>query len=193
LELIPLAQKHLSEAEVVLSEIEVLSQKSFLPIIGPEKGTVLVDAICHHKPKRLLEVGTLIGYSAIMMGKELPADAELITIEIHGDEAYVAERNIQRARIAAKIQVLVGDAKKVIPKLSGKFDLVFLDAEKIEYIEYLRLVEDKLNPEAVVIADNAGIFAEQMHEYLEYVRSSGKYRSRYFGFGSDGVEVSVKL
>jgi predicted O-methyltransferase YrrM len=77
--------------------------------------------------------------------------------------------------------------------LQGQFDLVFIDAEKKEYIDYLRLVERKLHKGSVVVADNAGIFADQMRQYLDYVRSSGKYRSKYVPVEEDGLEVSVKL
>ena len=157
------------------------------------KGRILTDVVRETKPKRVLEVGTLIGYSAILMGKELGNDAELITIEIHADEAKRAEENIRRAGIPPTVKVLVGDAIDVIPELEGSFDLVFLDAEKSEYIDYLRLVEDKLHRGSVIVADNAGIFARQMREYLDYVRSSGKYRSRYVQAGGDGLEISVKL
>jgi len=182
-----------TKAEQVLREIEALSQRQFLPIVGPEKGQVLVDTIRKLKPKRVLEVGTLIGYSTILMGKELPADAELITVEIHADETKLAEENIRRAEIPPKARVLVGNALQLIPKLSGEFDMVFIDAEKTEYLQYLLLAENKLHAGTVVVADNAGIFADQMSDYLEYVRSSGRYKSRYVPFGGDGVEVSVKL
>jgi len=89
--------------------------------------------------------------------------------------------------------VLVGDAIEVLPKLEGKFDLVFIDADKRKYLNYLRLVENKLPKESVIVADNAGIFANQMKDYLDYVRSSGKYRSRYVPVAEDGLEISVKL
>jgi len=186
-------QTFASKAEQILRQIEALSQKHFLPIIGPEKGTVLADTIRKLKPKRILEVGTLIGYSAILMGKDLPAQAEIVTIEIHADEAKLAEENVKRAQILPKVQVLVGDAKQILPQLKGRFDLVFIDAEKDEYLKYLCLIEDKLPVGSVIVADNAGMFADQMKDYLTYVRSSGKYRSKFFDFGFDGVEVSVKL
>jgi predicted O-methyltransferase YrrM len=182
-----------NKADKVLREIEGMSRRVFLPIIGPRKGQVLVDVIRKIKPKSVLEVGTLVGYSAILMGKELEPDAHLVTIEVHADEAKAAEENIKRAGIPPTVDVLVGDALEVIPKLRRKFDLVFVDAEKTEYLQYLKLVEDKLHKGSVVVADNAGVFARQMEDYLSYVRESGKYRSRYLSFGEDGVEVSEKL
>jgi len=180
-------------AEEVLREIEKMTEKEFLPIVGPRKGQVLAEFIHKIKPKRVLEIGTLIGYSAILMAKELEGEAHLTTIEIHADEAEKARENIKRAEVRATIDVIVGDAIKVVPKLKDEFDMVFIDAEKSEYIDYLRLVEDKLHKGSVIVADNAGIFAHEMRDYLDYVRNSGKYRSRYLPVGEDGLEVSVKL
>jgi len=139
----------------------------------------------------VLEVGTLIGYSAILMGKELDREATLTTIEIHKDEASEAQENIKRAEIPPKINVLIGNALEVLPKLEDSYDLVFIDAEKSEYMNYLRLIEDKLHTGSVIVADNAGIFADEMKEYLNYVRSSGKYSSRYVPVGEDGLEISI--
>lgn len=167
--------------------------EKFLPIIGHQKGRVLAEIIHRIKPKRVLEVGTLIGYSVILMGKELESDSCLITIEIHADEAKRARENIEKAKVPPTIEVIVGDAIEILPKLTGKFDMVFIDADKREYLDYLRLVEDKLHKGSVVVADNAGIFADQMRDYLDYVRSSGNYNSKYVPTGEDGLEVSVKL
>ena len=182
-----------SSADVVLHLIEKASEKAFLPIIGPYKGKFLAEEVRKAKPRRVLEVGTLIGYSAILMGKELEGEAEIVTIEIHRDEAELAGKNIVRADIPAKVKIITGNALEVIPALEGTFDFAFIDAEKNEYLQYLKLAEDKLRRGAVVFADNAGIFADQMSDYLNYVRNSGKYRSRYIQVGGDGVEISVKL
>ncbi len=182
-----------NEADGVLRNIEKMANKKFLPIIGSEKGRILTDTIHKFKPRRILEVGTLIGYSAILMAKELRDDAEIITIEVDEDEAEIARENIRRSEVKPKIEVITGNALEVIPRLSGRFDLVFLDATKDEYMSYLRLVEDKLSKGGVVFADNAGIFASSMRDYLDYVRNSVKYESQFISVGWDGVEVSVKL
>ena len=183
----------MNKAVEVLKEIEKMTKEKFLPIIGPDKGQVLIKVIHESKPKRILEIGTLIGYSVILMAKELDADARITSIEIHTGEAKTARENIAKADVRPKIDVMVGDAIKVIPKLTGKFDMVFIDAAKEEYSDYLKLIEKKLHKGSVVVADNAGIFADQMKEYLDYVRSSGKYASKYMPFGEDGVEMSVRL
>ena len=120
----------MSQADEVLREIERMIEDEFLPIIGPKKGNILVKVIQEVKPKNILEVGTLIGYSAILMGKHLDKDVHLTSIEIHAEEAEIAKKNIARANIPPKIEVIVGDAKTIIPRLKGKFDLVFIDAAK---------------------------------------------------------------
>lgn len=182
-----------SKADEVLRRIERMAEREFLPILGPHKGRVLQKVIRKVKPKRILEVGALIGYSAILMGKVLGSDANIITIEIHSDEAAAAKDNIREAGIKPAVDVLVGDAIEILPKLEGPFDLVFVDADKTEYIDYIKLVEDKLHKESVVVADNAGIFADEMREYLDYVRNSGKYDSRFVPVGEDGLEVSTRI
>jgi predicted O-methyltransferase YrrM len=184
---------NVNKAEIILRAIEKRANNEFLPIVGPEKGRVLAEEIRKAKPKRVLEIGTLIGYSAILIGKELDETAQLITIEIHAEEAKTAEENIREAQIPPKVDVITGDALKVIPELKGFFDFVFIDAEKTEYLDYLRLAEDKLRKGNVIVADNAGIFFKQMTAYLDYVRTSGKYRSKYVPVGVDGLEITVKL
>ena len=181
-----------SKANTVLKKIESVAAHDFLPIIGPKKGVLLADEIRKANPCHVLEVGTLIGYSAILMSKELDDNAEIVTIEIHREEAEQAGENISNAFIRPKIKIISGNAIEVIPTLRGKFDFAFIDAEKTEYLQYLKLAEPKLKRGTVVFADNAGIFAEQMQDYLNYVRNSGRYKSRYLQVGDDGVEISVR-
>lgn len=133
-----------NKAEIILRNVEEIAKTRYLPIIGPKKGRILAELIRRFKPKRILKVGTLIGYSTIIMGKELDEDAEMITIEINGDDAKIARKNITEAEIKPRVKVITGDALEVIPKLSGSFDMVFLDANKSEYYKYLKLVENKL-------------------------------------------------
>jgi predicted O-methyltransferase YrrM len=88
---------------------------------------------------------------------------------------------------------VVGDALRAIPLLPGRFDLVFIDARKEDYLDYLRQLEPKLGPGAVVIADNTGVFRRDVTPYLEYVRDpSGSWESREYDFGDDAMEVSIR-
>ena len=181
------------QTDEVLTEIEAMSKRRFLPIVGPRRGKILVKVVRESKPKRILEIGTLIGYSAVLMGKELESDAQLTTIEINADEATLARKNIKNAQVPPTINVIVGDAVEVLPKISGNFDLVFIDADKKGYLKYLCLIENRLHKGSVVVADNAGIFAYQMRDYLKYVRCSERYRSKFVAVDEDGIEISVKL
>jgi caffeoyl-CoA O-methyltransferase len=181
------------EADAVLREIEELSKKEFLPIIGSVKGKHLVSAVRKFKVKSVLEVGTLVGYSAILIASNLPEEGKVVTIEIKPESAERAKENILKAGMADKIEVHVGNALNVIRQLKGKFDMVFIDATKDEYLEYLKLAEGKLKKNGVVFADNVKMFAGEMQDYLGHVRNSGKYKSENIDVGFDAVEVSTKL
>ncbi len=182
----------LTKADKVLTDIEELSESSFLPIIGPVKGKYLADTVSKYKVKRVLEVGTLIGYSAILIAKNMDAKGKVITIEINPDSAEKARRNIRYAGLSDNIVVVVGDALNVIQDIQGTFDMAFIDAAKNEYFGYLKLIEPKLDVNGVVFADNVKMAARQMRDYLDYVRNSGKYRSEFIDVGFDGVEISVR-
>lgn len=182
----------MTETEAVLRDIEQIARVDFLPIIGPVKGKYLVDTVRRFKVKTALEVGTLIGYSAILIASNLPEGGKLHTIEISPCSARLAGGNISRAGLDSKVEIHTGDAIKVIPQISEDFDMVFLDATKNEYLDYLRLAEDKLKKGGVVFADNVKIFAGAMQDFLDYVRNSGKYKSEFIDVGSDGIERSIK-
>ena len=179
--------------DVVLREIEELSEREYLPIIGPEKGKHLVDAVRRPNVKHVLEVGTLIGYSPILIASNLPQEGRVVTIEMKPKWARLAEENVRRAGLADKIELRIGDALTVIPSVDGKFDMVFLDATKDEYLKYLELSEDNLETGGVVFADNVKTRVRGMRDYLDYVRNSGRYSSEYIDVGSDAVEISTKL
>lgn len=183
------------EPEQVLREIELAAPKRGLPIIGPERGTVLDDAVRKHHPLRILEVGTLVGYSAIRMARLLPDNGLITCIEVNPDIAKEARSNIAAAGYSDKVKIVVGDAKNVISGLEGRFDMVFIDAKKEEYFLYLTKCEPLLHPGSVVLADNTKVFAAEMADYLNHVRNSGKYISHYMEApsGADAVEVSVRL
>ena len=185
--------------EQVLAEIEQKGKANWWPIIGPERGKFLDEAVKRHRPKRVLEVGTFVGYSAIRMARLLGPGGRIICVEIDPDRAEIAKRNAERAGLGEVIDVRVGDAKKVIPTLQGEFDLVFLDADKTEYWSYLKLVESKLRSGGVVVADNVKRYEGELKDYLRYVRESGAYFTEKTGFAPtfssgepDAIEVSIK-
>ena len=193
------SKKPTDPAEAVMREIEEMGKKSFIPSIGPVKGKILAEVVRKLKPRKILEVGSLYGYSAILVTKNSPANAEITTVEKNPEHARITEQNVERAELESQIKVIEGDAMEILPKLPGPFDLVFLDAEKTQYLDYLKAVEDKLHQGSVVVADNVGVFQDQMQNYLHYVRNTGRYRSRtvetlleFSDTKKDAMEISEK-
>ena len=199
----------------ILAEIEETARKEYLPSIGPIKGKIIEDVIKEYKPKKALEIGTLHGYSAILitniiLGGEYDnenlyserSSTEPILISVEKDQkiANIARKNIEKARLSDKIQVINGDALEIIPRLKSEFNMIFLDATKSEYLKYLQLIEkySLLTKRAVVVADNVLIYENEMKDYLDYVRNSGKYISRttetsleFTKNVKDALEVSI--
>ena len=205
----------------VLQDIEKTAKKEFLPSIGPIKGKIMKDIIKEHKPEKALEIGTLHGYSAILITiniliqkagkKKMNIDFEnnssepiLVTLEKDRAMTQIARSNIENSGLSDKIHLIYGDGLKEIPKLKSKykFDMVFLDATKNEYLKYLQLIEQYglLNKRAVVVADNVIMYEDEMEDYLDYVRNSGNYISRTtkttLEFNKeikDALEVSINV
>ena len=199
LEPMPPSKQALDPADAVMREIEEMGKRSFIPSIGPVKGRIIAEVVAKLKPRKILEVGALYGYSAILIAKNSPANAEITTVEKNPEHARMTEQNIERAQLEDQIKIIQGDAREVLPKLPGPFDLVFLDAEKTQYLDYLKAVEEKLHQGSVVVADNVGVFQDQMQNYLHYVRNTGRYRSRtvetlleFSETTKDAMEISEK-
>ena len=165
----------MNPADAVLREIEQMGARAFIPSIGPVKAKILAKVVRDAKPKRILEVGVLYGYSSIMMAKNAPPGVEIIAVEKNPEHVQISKRNVKRAEMDDLITVVEGDGTAVLKKLSGKFDLVFLDAEKSEYLAYLKAVEKNLHQGSIIVADNVGIFKDEMEDYLDYVRKKGPY------------------
>jgi predicted O-methyltransferase YrrM len=191
-----------SKASQVLRRLEKMADKQFVPSIGPIKGKIITGIIQKYKPRNILEVGTLYGYSAILMADTLNgANGKVITIEIDKPIADIARKNIADADLTDKIDVIVGNALDVIPRLNSKFDLLFLDAAKNEYLKYLELAQKRnLKEGSIIVADNVEISKSEMQDYLEHVRNSRGYRSKtiettveFTPNVKDAMEVSIKV
>jgi predicted O-methyltransferase YrrM len=179
-----------------------MAEKQFIPSIGPIKGKIITGIIQKYKPRNILEIGTLYGYSAILMADILKgADEKVVTIEIDKSIADIARKNIADASLLDKIDVIVGNALDEIPGLNSKFDLLFLDAAKNEYLKYLELAQkNDLKRGTIVVADNVELSKNEMQDYLEYVRNSTKYESKtiettveFTPNVKDAMEVSIKV
>jgi predicted O-methyltransferase YrrM len=197
----------MNKAIDILSLLDEMGKKQFMPSIGPIKGKIISDIIRDYKPKKILEIGSLYGYSAIlianvMSGYDDEDDIKVVTIEIDKSNGDIAKGNIKDAELLNRIELITGDALEVIPKLGYKFDLLFLDAAKDQYLQYLKLSEEAniIKNDAIIIADNVGISKNEMIDYLEHVRNSGKYKSKtiettleYSKDVRDAIEVSIRV
>jgi predicted O-methyltransferase YrrM len=195
-----------SKVSRVLRSLEELAEKEFVPSIGPIKGRIITDIIRKYKVKNILEIGTLYGYSAILMAAAVitsSSDGKVVTIELDTSIADIARKNISKAELSDRIDVRVGNALEVISKLDLEFDLLFLDAAKNEYLKYLKLAEKKkiLKEGAIIVADNVEVSKNDMLDYLRYVRNpSGIYKSytiettlEFTPDIKDAIEVSIKV
>jgi predicted O-methyltransferase YrrM len=165
-----------------------------IPVVGRAKGRLIRRLIERHGCQRGIEIGSLLGYSAILIASAMPPKGRLLCVEANEFLAWLAQANAGEAGVGRKVRVVPGDALRVIPMLPGRFDFAFIDAAKADYLDYLRQLEPKLVPGAVVVADNTGAsFRRDVKPYLDYVRDpAGRYTSREHDFGDDAMEVSVR-
>ena len=149
------------------------------------------------RAKSGLEIGTANGYGAIVMGLGFEGNrGHLTSIDIDADMVATARANIRRMKLQKTVTVVKGAALKVVPRLDGPFDFVFVDAFKKEYLNYLRAVEGKLKPRAIIVADNVIHFADEMRDFLDAVKSDPKYQSviiRASEEKNDGMMVIYKM
>jgi len=180
------------KAQRMLAAMDRVDALWNIPNIGRAKGRVIRHLIDRHRPRRAIEIGSLLGYSAILIAGALPPSGKLICLEANDYLAKFVKSNAEEAGLGRRVRVIVGDALRVIPLLPGRFDFALLDARKEDYLDYLRQLEPKAAPGAVVVADNTGVFRRDVGEYLAYVRDpAGRWQSREYDFGDDTMEVSV--
>ena len=132
------------------------SEKAGLPpaAVSSAQGKLLYLTALSIGSKRILEIGTLGGYSTIWLARALPEDGELVTLEIDARHAEVAQANIAQADVAAKVEVITGPALEILPKLAGPFDLVFIDADKENNVAYFTHALRLSRRGSVVVVDN---------------------------------------
>jgi predicted O-methyltransferase YrrM len=132
------------------------SEAAGLPAINvaPNQGKLLMLLAQTAGARRILEVGTLGGYSTIWLARALPADGGLVTLEYSPKHAEVARANIARAGFADRVEVKVGPAIDTLPTLEGPFDFVFIDADKPGYADYFRWALTLSRPGTVIVTDN---------------------------------------
>ncbi len=125
-------------------------------ISGQVQGKILQMLVDMLKPKRVVEIGTFTGYSAICMARAMCAGSVLHSIDINDELSYIPEEYIEKAGVSDIVKLHIGSALDVIPEIGGKFDLVFMDGDKREYVEYYNMLMDGgyLESGSYILADN---------------------------------------
>ena len=178
-----------------------------IPIIDDEIGYFLSVACLLVKPKSILEIGCGSGYSTYYLIRNLPVDSSYTGIDLNKERLAIAQEFIKSSfpgKPGGKIQFYTGNALKIIPALNQKFDMVFIDAAKHEYPQYINSLLNKLEKNALVVADNifydGKIFMENtskhdtnsikgIKEYIDFITSSSYFQSHFLDIG-DGLAVS---
>jgi predicted O-methyltransferase YrrM len=192
----------------LLAKLRVEATSKKIPIIDYETGTVL-ELICFiKKPKNILEIGCGTGYSSYFIIKNLGNDSSYTGLDLNKERLAIAQEFLKSTfpeKPGGKIQFYAGNALKIIPTLNQKFDMVFIDAAKHEYLQYIKSLLDKLEKNAFVIADNifydGKIFMENtskhdtnsikgIKEYIDFITSSSYFQSHFLDLG-DGIAVSL--
>ena len=147
--------------------------------------------------QRGIEVGSANGYGAINMGVGFErTGGKLFTLEINPGMARACRENIRRMKLEKTVSVVEGDALKTLATLEGEFDFLFIDAVKRDYLKYLKLVEKKLKPGAVIVGDNAIRSERAMKDFLDYLKGSPDYEMvviRASMEKRDGMAVAYKI
>ena len=192
----------------ILETIEKEALASSVPIIRREMQSFLKTLLLIRKPMRILEVGTAVGFSALLMSEYVPEGCRITTIENYDKRIPIARENFRRAGKEEQITLIEGDAAEVMKTLSGPFDLIFMDAAKGQYIHYLTEALRLLPKDGVLVSDNVmqdgdvieSRFAVErrnrtiharMREYLYELKHNEALVTSIIPLG-DGVAVSVK-
>ncbi len=206
-------QKHLNPYEGILKDMELYATEHKVPIVQPEVARLLAILMQIKKPQRILEVGCAIGYSAILMHQAYP-DATIDTIEREADMAKIAEENIKKAQASDHIHILYGDACDIVPRLSQevtektKYDVLFLDAAKSRYGDFLPHCVRLLKKGGLLIGDNVlfrGMVARdydevphairtiyyRLNEFHDALQHQPELESSVLPMG-DGVSISIR-
>ena len=179
----------------------VLESGQFLMNVGPEKGEILRDHLVKSKPNNVIELGTFIGYSAVLISSTIGEKSKLTSIDSDSHSIEIAKELINFAGLDDKVNLMHGSAEEIIPELNFSADFVFIDHAKKKYLSDLKLLETEeiILKNCTVFADNVGIFKDEMAEYFDHVRNSGKYQSQNFSSKLeyrnniyDAVEISIK-
>jgi predicted O-methyltransferase YrrM len=143
--------------DALMMELEAQAEKENIPIVGPVAGELLFVLAAATKAKSILELGTATGYSAIYLARACePVNGLVLTFENNADMAASAQENFRKAGVSNRIEIHQANAVKMLPRLQGDFDFVFLDIEKKDYIKVLPDCRRLLVKGGLLVADNVG-------------------------------------
>lgn len=137
-----------------LEELEKYSRETNVPIIRPQMQSLLKFLLTWGKPMKILEVGTAIGFSALLMSEYAPEGCHITTIEKYEKRIPLAKENFKKAGKEENITLLEGDATEILAELEGEYDLIFMDAAKGQYINFLPDILRLMTPGGILVSDN---------------------------------------
>lgn len=200
-------RKTIQKSTGILRELEQFAEQNHVPIIHPEVARLLVVLGNLHKPRRILEIGTAIGYSSILFSTFLQHGGVIDTIERHDLMIERAQGNIKKAGLENTIHIIAGDAVEVLKCLDKRYDMVFLDAAKGQYPEFLPECLRMLNKGGLLVSDNVlykGMIAnddlvvrrkktivKRMRDYLDSICRNDELETSIIPIG-DGIALSYK-
>ncbi len=164
------AEKFTSPEDELLHNINVQTHQRHPQahmLSGHVQGKLLEAISILLRPKRVLEIGTFTGYSALCLAKGLTEGGQLHTIELRQEDADISQRNFNLSNARDKIFLHVGNALDIIPALNETWDIVFIDADKVSYIQYYQMVLPKLRSGGVILADNVLFHGEVLEEEIK--------------------------
>jgi len=190
-----------------LIKMEEYAHENHVPIIEPEVAQLIKVLLKNNKPKSILEVGTAIGYSALIMAESTASDTKITTIERNENMIAIARENISNSPFKDKIKILQGDAEEILPHLSDTYDFIFIDAAKGQYLEFFNYCRSFLKPGGMIVSDNVlykGMVAtddlvvkrkktivRRLRTFLQYINELDGYTSCVIPLG-DGVALTYK-
>jgi predicted O-methyltransferase YrrM len=197
-----------TQPDALLTELATRGEKEDLPLVDAEVGALLRVLATAVNASRILEVGTCIGYSGIWLAGALPPGGMLLTMELDPDRATIARDNFSRAGLSDRVNVMVGDAERLVAKVAGPFDLIFQDGAKKLYGPLLDRLVALLCPGGLLVTDNVLWDGEVVPGYTavpqrkaEDTRAISEYNVRLNAHPQlltsivplrDGVAISVK-
>jgi caffeoyl-CoA O-methyltransferase len=188
------AKKNTSALDEVLNEIEMYTLTNHphaQMLSGHVQGKVLEFFSKMIAPERILEIGTFTGFSGLCLAKGLTNNGKLVTLELREDDAATAKNYFVKAGMEANIDLHVGDALEIIPTLQENWDLVFIDADKVNYINYYELTLPSVKSGGWILADNVLFHGEILEENIKGKNAKAIYAFNEHVKNDDRVEQAM--